>query len=230
MTRGKITILTTGALAAALVLGSIGYAYAAPIEGESEEGAVEMLRRAGGGLVAVVSDLTGLELRDVAERRADGESFAQIAESEGVSTDEVKEAAVTQYEESLDERINSTEPPKRRRGPGAKLGGHAAIEALTEMTGLEPSEIRDARESGQSFADIADSAGVDIDDVIDAAIEDAREHLQTAVENGRIDADEVDEILEEMRDRFEEMVESTEIPEGRGGPMGGPRGPAGDEA
>jgi hypothetical protein len=223
----KLGILVTGALASVLVLGSIGYAYGATDVTTAEEAAGPMgvMKRAGGGLVQIVADLTGLEARDVAERRADGESFAAIAESEGVSTDDVKSAAVEEFESHLDERLTSTEaPPMGRGGPGMRgMKGVNPVEVLSDMTGLEPSEIHEQRVEGTSLASIAEAEGVDINDVIDTVIADAEEHLADAVDEGRIDADEAAEKLENMRERLEEMVNSTdELPE-RGPGMG--RGP-----
>jgi hypothetical protein len=219
----KLGILATGALASVLILGSIGYAYGAPDEGTAEEsGAVGVMKRAGGGLVRVVADLTGLDAADVAERRSDGESFAAIAESEGVSTDDVKSAAVEEFESHLDERLTSTEAPPEGHGRGGMRGmkGANPVETLAELTGLEASEIHEMRVAGTSFAAIAEAEGVDINEVIDTVIADAEERLQDAVDEGKLDADEAAERLTEMRERLEEMVNSTdELPE-RGPGMG----------
>jgi uncharacterized protein (DUF433 family) len=223
----KPGLIATGALTAALVLGGVSVAYAVDDAEGERAGIAGVLGRAGGGLLGVVADLTGLDVDDVAERRADGESFATIAESEGVSTDDVKGAAVEQYESSLDERLNSTEAIKGPRGRGG-MGAHPA-EVLAGMTDLEMEEIREAREAGQSLAQIAEGAGVSADDLITATMEQAEEGLAQAVEDGKMDQDRADEILENMAERLDEAVNSTEIPERGGRGPGGPGGPGGPE-
>ena len=233
----KLALLSTGALTAVLVLGGIGVAYAETAD-DAQGRIMGVMGRAGGGLLHVVAGVTGLDIADVAERRSDGESFAAIAESEGVSTTEVKDAAVEAFEASLDDRMTSTEAPKGPRGPGGMKGamGDRPADVLAEMAGIEVSEVREARAAGQSLAQIAEAEGVDIDAVIDATVASAEEALEGAVDDGRIDADRVDEILETMRERLTEMVDSTEMGPadgergpGGGGP-GGPRGPFGDDA
>ncbi len=142
-----------------------------------------------------------------------------------------------EYEASLDERLTSTEAMKG--GPGGMMGPMSARpeSVLAEMAGLEVSDVHEARADGKSLAEIAEAEGVDINAVIDTTLENAEEGLQTAVDDGRIEADDVDEILESMRTRLEEMVDSTEMPPfgGRGGPggpgfFGGQGAPSGDDS
>lgn len=228
MKRNKIAMLATGALTAALVLGGIGYAYGETVEDTSTAGWLGgAMHRAGGGLVGIVADLTGLEVSDVAERRHDGESFADIAESEGVGVDDVKDAAVTEFEASLDERLTSTDAMERGRGGrGGMMGGPGGMSpesVLADLSGLDITEIRDLRADGQSLADIAAAQEVDIDEVIDTAIADAEEHLQSAVDEGRIDAGRMAEMLETMRTHLGEIVNSTDLPTMGGRGMGGGR-------
>lgn len=231
MKRRKLGVLATGALASALVLGGIGYAYGETADGQSSAGLAGAMGRAGGGLVRVVADLTGIDPSDVAQRRSEGESFAAIAQSESVSTDAVKDAAVAEFEASLDERLSSTEPVRGHRGGRGGMGrfGLHPVSVLAELSGLDESEIREAREGGTSLADIAKAEGVEADALIDAIIKQAEEGLQTAVADGRVEADRVDEMLEHMRSRLEQMVTETEWPPARGG-RGGPFGDTPAEA
>lgn len=228
MNRSKSTVLITGALTAALVLGGIGYAYGETVDETSTEvgwlgGA---MHRAGGGLADIVADLTGLDISDVVDRRADGESFAVIAESEGVETDDVKDAAVAGFEAQLDERMSSTDPMVRGERPGGMMGGsrgESPESVLADLSGLELDEIRDMRTDGESLAEIAADLGVDIDSVIDTVIAAAEEGMQTMVDNGRMDADQVADRLENLRTQLEEIVDSTDMPSlgGVGGSRGG---------
>ncbi|GEM_PF-4254843 len=227
MNRSKSTVLMTGALTAALVLGGIGYAYGETVDDASTEirrlgGA---MHRAGGGLAGIVADLTGLDIGDVMDRRADGESFAVIAESEGVETDDVKDVVVSGFEEQLDERMSSTDPMVRGERPGGMMGGprgETPESVLADLSGLELDEIRDMRTDGESLAEIAADLGVDIDSVIDTVIASAEEGMQTLVDDGRMDADQVADRLENLRTQLEEIVDSTDVPPLGG--MGGHRG------
>ena len=227
MNKKKAGIIATGALASALLLSGVGYAYAETTDVASEQG---FMGKAGGGLVAIVADLTGLDAGDVLDRRTDGESFTAIAESEGVSSDDVKDAAVEEFEAGLDDRLASTDELRGRMGrggPGGMMGGPGgpgvSPEAvLADMSDLTNAEIHDARTEGQSLAQIAEGAGVDIDDVIAEVMASAAENLEAAVDEGRIDADKVDDILENMEERITEMVNSTDV-----GPMGGRGGRGG---
>ncbi len=230
MEKHKMRIVATSALATVLVLGGIGYAYGEPAEDTSTPLALVggAVARAGGGLAKVVADITGLDDSDVIDRRNDGESFADIATSEGVSTDEVKDAAVEDFESTLDERLSSTDAlPERgsggHGGRGGMSGGVSAESVLADLSDIDIDEIRTMRQDGQSLAQIAESEGVDIDTVIDTVIEKTTEQLQADVDEGRIDEDRKTEILEDLRTRLEEMVTSTD-PMPLGG-QGGPDGP-----
>ncbi len=229
MKRNKTTMLATGALTAALVLGGIGYAYGetAPDTTVDSGWLGGAMHRAGGGLAQIVADVTGLDIKDVADRRAEGESFEAIAEAEGADSQDVKDAAVAEFESSLDDRMSSTDPmPRRGTDRGDMRGrpdGVRPESVLADLAGLEISDIHDLRVEGQSLAQIAADEGVDIDVVIDTVLESAETNLDAAVEAGRIDAEQKAEILENMAAQLDEIVNSTEVPsrDGKGGPRGG---------
>lgn len=225
MNKRNMSVLTTGALAAALTFGGVGYAVAETATTSELASPAAMMARAGGGLLGVVADATGLDIGDVAERRVEGESLAAIAESQGVSTADLKDAAVVEYEASLDERLASTDAMSEGMRPGMGQGsdGMSPEGVLADMTELELSEIQAQREDGTSLAQIAAAEGVDIDVVIDEVLENVEEGLQVGVDEGRLTEDGAEEILTMMESRLDEMVDSTEAPPERGdrGPFGG---------
>jgi len=63
------------------------------------------VRDAGGRLLDVVAKLTGLTEEDVAAKRAAGQSIAQIAKDEGVSSDKVVDEALKVREQLLAEKV-----------------------------------------------------------------------------------------------------------------------------
>jgi hypothetical protein len=82
------------------------------------------------------------------------------------------------------------------RGPGGEIGMQAAAEAL----GMTADELTTQLWGGQSLADLAEEAGVALEDV-QAAVQDAldqasREAIEDAVEQGDLTRDHADWLLE----------------------------------
>ena len=65
------------------------------------------MKAAGGRLVDVVAKLTGLSAEDVQAKRADGQSFEQIAATEDVSADNVVAQALAVRKQLLDEKVKA---------------------------------------------------------------------------------------------------------------------------
>ena len=111
MDKRKLITLVAAALTAGLAFGGASAAYAAPTDVAGRPGLgprVRMglaIRDAGGTLVDVVADLTGLDPKEVIELRESGESFGQIAEDNGSSADEVLDQALEIRKELLDAKV-----------------------------------------------------------------------------------------------------------------------------
>lgn len=106
-----------------------------------------------------------------------------------------------------------------RIGPMIRDAGGRMHDILANLTGLSADEIREQRTSGASAAEIAESAGVEADAVVDAALDVRENALDEAVEAGTLTSEQADAALERMRERVAERVNSTET--GRqGGGMG----------
>ena len=98
--------------------------------------------------------------------------------------------------------------------PGGFPGGHGrghgvfGIERgeIAELLGLEPDELGDLLRDGQSLAEVATAQGVDVQTVIDALVNDVKEHLDEAVANERLTQEEADAKLAEITERITEMV------------------------
>ena len=110
---------------------------------------------------------------------------------------------------------------QERRGPGdhgrfggpGGLGHHGpvrvATEAVTDLLGLEPEELFDQLRDGATLAEVAEANGVDRRELVDTLVAEAREHLDEAVEDGRIDAAGAAERAAELEDRVSEMIDRT---------------------
>ncbi|MBE0416853.1 MAG: DUF2680 domain-containing protein [Coriobacteriia bacterium] len=115
-----------------------------------------------------------------------------------------------------------------RLGPMMRDAGGHLLDIVADLTGLSADDVAAKRADGESIADIAASANVDADEVVDAALEARKTVLDEMVAAGTITQEQADAMLERMSDRLTERVTSTDT--GRNGfGMGSGRGPGGGE-
>jgi polyhydroxyalkanoate synthesis regulator phasin len=109
--------------------------------------------------------------------------------------------------------------PHGHRGPGPGADG----EVIAELLGIDAETLRDELRSGNSIADIAAANGVDVQVVVDALVDAAEEHLDLAVENGRLTAEEAAEKADQLEERITARVngERPERPAGPGAALDG---------
>lgn len=172
-----------------------------------------------GGLVLTTPGLAGAQEDETTtdEERPDvvGGVFADLVE-EGVLTQEQADTVKERLQQAREEF------GPRAHGPRAEHG-----EILTEVLGVTAEELHEARENGDSLADVAEASGVETQAVIDALIADLDEHLDLAVEAERLTQEEADERLAEGSERITDMVNGDLEPGERGFGPRGPRGPGG---
>ncbi len=199
-------------------------------------------------LAAVV----GTDVDTLRDALRDGQTLAEVAESNGVPVQTVIDAIVAQMQERIDEavaedRITAEEAAEKasgleerateivngeaplgrdhHRGPGCGPGGER-LEDLASVLGTDAESLREALRDGQSIADVAEANGADVQAVIDAMIANAEERLDQAVTDGKLTAEEAADKEAEIAERVEDVVNG-EAPFGRRGP-GGPRGERGE--
>lgn len=105
-------------------------------------------------------------------------------------------------------------------GPGGRLGSRAGgvmSEAVTDLLGLTPAELREQLRAGSTLAEIAEAQEVGTDALVEEIVGEIEERMALAVENGRIDQADADEKLADATARVTDMVENGR-PE-RGGPQ-----------
>lgn len=118
MKHSKSIALIAAGLVAGIVLGSVGLAAAAPATTTTGTAAAQpsgvlgacigmgqAIRGAGGRLIDVLADLTGLSTTDIQAKRAAGESIADIAKDEGVNPDDVVAKALEARKALLDQKV-----------------------------------------------------------------------------------------------------------------------------
>lgn len=185
-------------------------------------------RHLGAEVLTETLDMTAEELRDAF---AEGKTAAEIAVEQGVSVDDLQAALVEAATERIDravaddrldadraaqlkaelddrisEMINST--------PGDRLGHHHGhrgargerAEALAEFLGLTTDDLRAAFSEGLTLAEVAEDQGVSEDDLVAFLLEQLEARLGQAVENGRFDADDVEDKLADAEERIEEHI------------------------
>jgi len=108
---------------------------------------------------------------------------------------------------------NNPPLPFGERGPGGPGGPHgehrlegAALEAVAGVLDMSTDDLSAALESGQTLQDLADEAGVDIQEIKDALnavrAESMREGIAQAVEDGMMTQEKADWLLEGLDKGF----------------------------
>ena len=105
-----------------------------------------------------------------------GPASAQSTETDGTDSQESSDGDSTDSHDCDHE-------PKGRRG--------AMTDTLTEVLGIDASELRTELEAGSTIAEIAEANDVAVDDVIDALVAAAQE--RAAEHDKEVDADELTE-------------------------------------
>lgn len=184
-----------------------------------------------GEALATAAEVLGVSEADLRAALADGKSIADVAEEQGVDVQTVIDALVAQATERLNEieaalpehmtdLVNRTGWGEHRPGgPGHHGPG---LEAAAEAIGISVEDLRTALADGSTLAEVAEANGVDVDTLIRALVAEATERLDEAVENGRLDADEAEEIKADLVERITARVNGEGPGPVRGpGPMGG---------
>ena len=91
-------------------------------------------------------------------------------------------------------------------GPGGLGFGRIGLDAAAEVLGIEEDDLRDALREGTTLAELAEQNGVAAQAVIDALVAEASEHIDNALEDGRIDATEAEERRAEVTERITTIV------------------------
>lgn len=185
---------------------------------DRERGAFERgpdRHRFGGEALATAAEVLGLSEDDLRTQLADGASIAEVAEEQGVDVQEVVDALVAEATARLDE-IEGELPERmtdlvHREGLGA-VGRHRqhllgeGLDAAAAALDLEPDDLRGQLADGSTLAEVAEAEGVEVQVVIDALVAEATTHIDEAVADGRLDADEAEEMKADLVDRITERV------------------------
>jgi len=213
----------------------------ADVEIQNAAGAVVKSDRFASDTLATALGMTPEELREALQS---GKTIAQIAEEQGKSLDDVKDAMIAGFEKHLDEHVADGTLTREqadlrlegftsrldqivqkagplRGGPGGRDGhgrhGRGARfmgESLAKALDMTVDELKTELMSGKTIAQIAEAQKVDIDDVKKALVADAKTHLAEEVASGKHTQAEADAKLAEFESRLDDMVNKVRPPKG----------------
>jgi polyhydroxyalkanoate synthesis regulator phasin len=123
---------------------------------------------------------------------------------DGTLTADQADAVVAQLIDAAPDREERRENRAERRE--ARQERRQAPEAVQELLGLSPEEIREQLRAGSTLGEIATAQGVDPQAVVDAIVTELTERVDAAVAEGRIDAEEAAEKLDGAEERISDRV------------------------
>jgi uncharacterized protein (DUF433 family) len=208
------------AVAGLLAAGSVSAAAAAGPGGQGGGGRGGV-RMAGQTAAATI----GISPDDLRNQVRGGKTVGQIATEHGVDPSTVVNAIVVALTQQIDQKaaagtidagradqakqklpdvanrfVNET---KQRRGHRILKD---AVQAAAKEIGVSVNELKDARNSGKSIAQVAKDHNKSVDDVVDAVVKAATSDIDQAVKDGKLDAQNADQIKQKLPDRVKRLV------------------------
>jgi ribosomal protein S20 len=172
--------------------------------------------------IAQVAQEQGVDAQTVIDAMvADATAHIDQAVQDGRLTADQANERKANLQERITKLVNEGKPKGEGRGHGPKLD--AAAKAL----GVGTDELRAQLRDGKTIAQVADDRNVDKQKVIDAMVADATEHIDQAVKDGKLTADQANERKSGLKDRITTLVNDGPQ-KGRDGGPGGPP-PSGDQ-
>jgi lambda repressor-like predicted transcriptional regulator len=191
----------------------------------------------GGGGGQFISDsvltLLGLDKDALNEKLAAGSTLAEIAEEQGVKTDELKAALTAAFAErssadeeqftaNLDKLINSDQLDQGRdHGKGHGLGfGHNSDTVATALS-LTEDELQTELQAGKTIAAIAEDKGISTDTVIRSLETAINAQIDQAVTDGKLTQEEAAAKKENTAEQAQSIVNGEFSFKGDAGHRGG---------
>ena len=150
------------------------------------------------------------------------DSAVSTAQSE-VLTQAIEEGLLTQEQaDKLAERWADGQGPMGYGMPGARgrggrgrpgwnmgiKGGSSILSIAADKLGLSVDELVEAMGTDKSIADVAKEKGVDVVVIVDAAVAERAEQLNSLVADGRITQEKADTMLANLKEQVQKQLES----------------------
>jgi uncharacterized protein (DUF433 family) len=209
------------AVAGLLAAGSVSAAAAAGPGGQGGGGGRGGVRVAAQTAAATI----GISPDDLRNQVRGGKTVAQIATEHNVDPSTVVNAIVAALTQQIDQKaaagtidagradqakqklpdvanrfVNET---KQRRGHRILKD---AVQAAAKEIGVSVNELKDARKSGKSIAQVAKDHNKSVDDVVNAIVKAATSDVDQAVKDGKLDSQKADQIKQKLPDRVKQLV------------------------
>lgn len=142
------------------------------------------------------------------------ERLAELVSDDTITAQQADAVADHLAEQRVEERSDRPfdRSGEHRRGPdgprhGGPLGRILGGDLLDEILGLEPRELLEQLRDGATLDEILEERGIDLDEVVDTVLSEARERFEQAVDEGRVDVERWDDVdVDEWLDRLEDRV------------------------
>ena len=96
---------------------------------------------------------------------------------------------------------------ERHKGLVGRIVQVHRLGAVAKYLGMTPKELRTARQSGRSLAQIAASKGKSVDGLVAAIVAPAKARAAKAVSNGKLTQQRADELIARLTERVKALVE-----------------------
>jgi uncharacterized protein (DUF433 family) len=187
--------------------------------------------------VKIAATTIGVEPKALGQEIKAGTSVADVAKSHNVDPQKVIDAIDAAADKKVDEAVTAGKIDATRaatikekvptrvaklvngelKGKGktavkAKLRRHArrsGVKLAASTIGIDTKTLVDAVKGGQTVADVARSHNVDPQKVIDAVTTAANTKIDTAVTNGKLDADRAAKLKDRLDQRIATLVNDT---------------------
>ncbi|ADG07761.1 hypothetical protein [Kyrpidia tusciae] len=157
-----------------------------------------------GGVLSTAAQVLGVTPQQLAQNLRSGQSIAQVAQSKGVSEQQVIDAIVQKISASIDQKVQSGKLSQDKAAQ-MKANLSARVKNIVEHTGafgkkghpfagrgiadaasilgMTPQDLLAQLKSGQSIADVAQSKGMSEAQLIDALMNKEKDALTKFVEH-----------------------------------------------
>jgi polyhydroxyalkanoate synthesis regulator phasin len=142
---------------------------------------------------------------------ADAKTHLDQAVADGKLTAAQEQTMLADLKSHLDDIVNRTGRP--HGGPGLVVGGPPFGAAAASYLGLTANELRTQLQSGKTLAQIAAAQNRSLDGLKAAILAEAKSHLDQAVADGKLTADQAKTMLAELTSHLDDIVNRTGPPQ-----------------
>ena len=242
--RASRAVAATAVVAALAGGGVLGQSFAATAVAGAQTANDQRPGGHGPNLDAAAQALN-LSAGDLRSKLEDGNTtIAQVAQTQGVDVQKVIDAMVADATAHIDQdvkdgKLTADQANQRKSNlqdritklvnQGKPKGDHGPkLDAAAKALNVGVDDLRSKLKDGKTLAQVAKDQGVDAQKVIDAMVADATAHIDQAVKDGKLTADQATQRKSGLKDRITKLVnDGPPKDRGAGAPPdgGGPGGP-----